>query len=111
MRVPGLHAAAPRKTVVIGVISDYPGASRGHYHKVARMALACADRDIFTGEQAARVRRLAAGEFAGRLFVVEEPEDVVAMLSEDAVADEIIYVKASRVTKLGRLFVPEEKRV
>jgi UDP-N-acetylmuramoyl-tripeptide--D-alanyl-D-alanine ligase len=100
------EAAAPRKTVVFGTISDYPGASRSHYYKVARAALDRADRVIFTGSNSSRVRRLAAEEFAGRLFVRERPQDVLQMLSEDAVPDEIIYVKATRVDRLARVFVP-----
>jgi UDP-N-acetylmuramoyl-tripeptide--D-alanyl-D-alanine ligase len=103
-------AVAPKKTVVIGTISDYAGASRSHYYKVARMALARADRVIFTGSNAARVRRLAAEEFAGRLFVRERPQDVLQMLSEDAVPDEIIYIKATRVDRLARIFVPNHHR-
>lgn len=99
-------ASAPRKTVVVGLISDHPGASRSHYYKVARMALDRADRVIFTGAQAARVRRLATGEFAGRLFVQEEPGKVLEMLTEDALADEIIYIKASVASGLARVFVP-----
>lgn len=99
-------ASAPRKTVVFGLISDYPGSSRAHYQRVARMALDRADRVIFTGAQAARVRRLAAGELAGRLFWEEEPGKVLEKLSADALADEIIYLKASRATGLHRLFIP-----
>jgi hypothetical protein len=103
-------AVAPRKTVVFGTIADYPGASRHHYYQVARMTLRRADRVFFTGPQAQRVRRLAAGEFAGRLFVVDRPADVLSTLSEDAIADEIIYVKASRVDRLGPLFIPRHQR-
>jgi UDP-N-acetylmuramoyl-tripeptide--D-alanyl-D-alanine ligase len=99
-------ASAPRKTVVVGLISDYPGSTRAHYQRVARMALDRADRVIFTGTQAARVRRLAAGEFAGRLFWEENPQKVIEMLTADALADEIIYVKASAASELHRVLVP-----
>jgi UDP-N-acetylmuramoyl-tripeptide--D-alanyl-D-alanine ligase len=104
------EASAPRRTVVFGTIADYAGASRSHYYKVARAALDKADRVIFTGPNATRVRRLAADEFAGRLFVIERPEDVVRILSDDAVADEIIYVKATRIDRLSRVFVPRRQR-
>jgi UDP-N-acetylmuramoyl-tripeptide--D-alanyl-D-alanine ligase len=100
------EASAPRKTVVFGTIADYAGASRSHYYKVARAALNRADRVIFTGPQAERVRRLAAGEFAGRLFVIDRPAEVVELLSKDAIADEIIYIKATRIDRLSRVFVP-----
>jgi UDP-N-acetylmuramyl pentapeptide synthase len=103
-------AIAPRKTVVVGTIADYPGSSRHHYYKVARMALGKADRVIFTGSNSSRVRRLAAEEFAGRLFVRERPKDVLQVLSEDAVPDEIIYIKATRIDRLARVFVPPRYR-
>ena len=100
------NAEAPRRTVVVGTISDYPGASKAHYYKVARMALAVADRVIFTGRNAERVRRLAAGEYAGRLFTAEEPIDAIEILEKDAVAGELIYVKATRIDELARLLAP-----
>ena len=103
------EASAPRKTVVFGQISDHPGDSRSQYYKVARMALARADRVFFTGVHAARVRRLATGEFAGRLFFDEQPEKVLAHLSGDAMDGEIVYIKASNATGLQPIFVPKHK--
>jgi hypothetical protein len=70
------------------------------------MALDLADRVIFTGAKAARVRRLADGEFAGRLYWEEDPKKVVEMLSADALTDEIFYIKASGASRLHRVFVP-----
>jgi UDP-N-acetylmuramoyl-tripeptide--D-alanyl-D-alanine ligase len=102
--------SAPRKTVVFGTIADYAGASRSHYYKVARMALDKADRVFFTGTNASRVRRLAAGDLADRLFVHERPRDLLKVLSEDAVPDEIIYVKATRADRLARVFFPRPQR-
>jgi UDP-N-acetylmuramyl pentapeptide synthase len=103
-------ASAPRKTAIFGTIADYPGANRAHYQQAARMALAKADRVIFTGPNASRVRRLAAGEFAGRLFVREDPNTAADMISREAVRDEIIYVKAARVDGLWRVFAPDCQR-
>jgi UDP-N-acetylmuramoyl-tripeptide--D-alanyl-D-alanine ligase len=94
-------ACAPRKTVVFGTLADYAGASRGAYHKAARMAFAVADRVFFTGANAHRPRRLAA-EFAGRLFMAEDPARMLAELRKDILPGELIYVKAALVDKLGR---------
>jgi UDP-N-acetylmuramoyl-tripeptide--D-alanyl-D-alanine ligase len=105
------QASAPRKTVLFGTVSDYPGSSRSHYYKVARMALAVADRVIFTGQNAERVRRLAADEFAGRLFAAERPTDALRMIQENAVPEELIYVKATRVDKLAQLLALERERI
>jgi len=103
------EASAPRKTVIFGLISDYPGAAREYYYKAARLALARADRVYFTGPQAPRVRRLAKGEFAGRLFFEEEPEKVFEHLFRDTIKDEVIYIKASKSTELQPLFVPNHE--
>lgn len=105
-------ARAPRKTAVFGSISDRPnGGDRKRYNAIARLALASADRVFFTGPDAARLRKLAAEEFAGRLFVVEKPEDVLRRLSEHAVAEELIYVKAAGSNQLQRIFVPRRNLV
>jgi UDP-N-acetylmuramoyl-tripeptide--D-alanyl-D-alanine ligase len=104
------NAIAPRRTVLFGTISEYPGSSRPHYYRAARMALAVADRVIFTGPNADRVRRLAAEEFAGRLFYFDRPADAISMLENDAIPDEIIYVKATgHADKLGPMLAPRRR--
>lgn len=100
-------AIAPRRTVLFGTLSEYAGSSRSHYNKVARMALAVADRVIFAGPNAHRIRRLAADEFAGRLFHFEKPADAIGMLENDAIPEEIIYVKATgRADRIAPLLAP-----
>jgi UDP-N-acetylmuramoyl-tripeptide--D-alanyl-D-alanine ligase len=94
-------ARAPRKTVVFATLADYAGAGRGAYHKAARMAFAVADRVFFTGTNAHRPRRLAE-EFAGRLFMEENPARMLAELQKDLLPGELIYVKGSLVDRLGR---------
>jgi UDP-N-acetylmuramoyl-tripeptide--D-alanyl-D-alanine ligase len=101
--------AAPRRTVLFGTIADYPGATRPHYSRVARMALDVADRVIFTGRNAQSVRRLVAGEFAGRLFAAEDYSEAIRLIESDPVPGEIVYVKSSRVDQLGSLLVPHIK--
>jgi UDP-N-acetylmuramoyl-tripeptide--D-alanyl-D-alanine ligase len=93
-------ARAPRKTVIFGTLADYPGASRGAHHKAARMAFAVADRVFFTGANAHRPRRLAE-EFAGRLFMEEDPARMLAELRKNLLPGELIYVKASLADRLG----------
>jgi len=51
-------ARAPRKTMVFGTISDYPGANSPRYRRVAREALEVADRVIFVGPQSSHVDKL-----------------------------------------------------
>jgi len=102
-------ASAPRKTVIVGSLADYPGAARPHYQKVARLALDIADRVIFTGRNAQRVRRLTQ-QYPDRLLIVDEARDVKEMLSSDAIPGELIYVKSSGAEMLHQLFVPPDQR-
>ena len=97
-------AHASRKTVVFGTISDYPGASRRHYERAAVLALNVADRVIFVGPNAPRVRRLADGEYKGRLTYEEDLKDVQKFLSLSAVPGELVYMKSSRADALHSLF-------
>ena len=61
-------AQASRKTIVLGTISDYPGAASRRYRRVARQALDVADRVVFVGPQSAHVSKLRQGEVRDRLF-------------------------------------------
>jgi UDP-N-acetylmuramoyl-tripeptide--D-alanyl-D-alanine ligase len=96
-------ASAPRKTVVLGTLSDVRGNSRRRYEETARFAMSVADRVIFVGEESARVRRLRDDEASGRLFRFDHVKDVHAFLSGDRVAGELIYIKGSRADHLERL--------
>ncbi|MEP9387806.1 Mur ligase family protein [Mesorhizobium sp. KR9-304] len=104
------NADVTRRTVLFGTIADHPGASRPHYEKAARMALSVADRVIFVGRNAERVRRLAEREFAGRLFHYEHSVDALRHLESDPVHGEIIYVKASKADRLMQALVPLRSR-
>jgi UDP-N-acetylmuramoyl-tripeptide--D-alanyl-D-alanine ligase len=86
-------AKAPRRSVLVGTISDHPGAARPHYERVARLALAVADRVVFAGPNAMRVRRLP--EFGSRLHAFEDRKEAAEFLCNDLVADEVVYVKAT----------------
>jgi UDP-N-acetylmuramoyl-tripeptide--D-alanyl-D-alanine ligase len=86
-------AKAPRRSVLIGTISDHPGSDRPHYERVARLALAVADRVVFTGRNAMRVRRLTT-EFGDRLSMFESGREAAEFLCSDLLPDEVVYVKA-----------------
>ena len=61
-------ARSPRKTMVIGTISDYSGKGGDTHRKVARQALDVTDRVIFVGPQASHVSKLRQEEVRDRLF-------------------------------------------
>jgi UDP-N-acetylmuramyl pentapeptide synthase len=89
--------------VVLGTISDHPGSDRPHYERVARLALAAADRVIVTGPNALRVRRLAS-EFGDRLHVFESRPEAARFLTQDLLPEEVLYIKAPQGDRLPRLF-------
>ncbi len=93
---------APRKTVVLGTLSDVRGNTRRRYEETARRALEVADRVLFVGAEAARVRRLVP-EAPGRLFMIDHIKDAHHFLQQDRIPDEVIYVKGSRADHLERL--------
>ncbi len=96
-------AKAPRRSVLLGTISDHPGSDRPHYERVARLALAVADRVVFTGPNAMRPRRLKT-EFQDRLVLIENRQEAVAFLTGDLLPDEIVYIKGSLTENFAHLF-------
>lgn len=95
-------ASAPRKTFVLGTLSDYRGTPRTRYSEAARAALAVADRVMAYGPNAQRLRRMLAVH-EDRLTLFERYEDLAAALDADPVPGELIYVKASGADHLERL--------
>jgi UDP-N-acetylmuramoyl-tripeptide--D-alanyl-D-alanine ligase len=98
-------AAAARKTMIFGTISDYPGSGSRTYRKVARQALDVVDRVVFVGPQASHVDRLRQGDIRDRLFAFETSYQASAHLASSAVAGELIFVKASLTDHLERLML------
>jgi UDP-N-acetylmuramoyl-tripeptide--D-alanyl-D-alanine ligase len=96
---------APRKTVVLGSISDIPGADSQKYRIVARKALTLADRVVFIGDNAWYVRKLFCPELEGRLFAFDKLEEAVSMLSADLLPEELVLVKSGSRYHLERLIL------
>jgi UDP-N-acetylmuramoyl-tripeptide--D-alanyl-D-alanine ligase len=106
------EAHAPRKTIVFGTISDYPGAASSRYRRIAREALGVADRVIFVGSHAGHISKLREGEFRQRLFGFQTPYEAHAFLAKDVVAEELIYLKGSVIVDhLERLMLAQLDRV
>jgi UDP-N-acetylmuramoyl-tripeptide--D-alanyl-D-alanine ligase len=98
-------AYAPRKTIVIGTLSDYPGAGSRKYRKVAKEALAAADRVVFVGANAGHVTKLRQGALRERLFAFQTSYQASIFLAEEPIAGELIYVKASGSDHLERVML------
>lgn len=90
--------AASRRTIVIGTISDYAGASRPKYQKAYLAARAHADRVIMFGNNADRVRPLHEDVAADRFSAVRSIVELRDLLDRTAVAEEFVLLKASGKT-------------
>ena len=94
---------APRKTVILGTLSDVRGNTRRRYEATARRALEVADRVLFVGDESGRVRRIKDIGARERLFMLDRISDAHDFLQEDRIPGEVIYVKGSRADHLERL--------
>jgi UDP-N-acetylmuramoyl-tripeptide--D-alanyl-D-alanine ligase len=101
------NARAPRKTMVIGTLSDYPGGGSNTYRKVARQALQVADRVIFVGPHAGYVSKLRTGGVENRLFDFMTTFQAATFLNEAPIARELIYFKASVKDHLERIMLDQ----
>jgi UDP-N-acetylmuramoyl-tripeptide--D-alanyl-D-alanine ligase len=101
------NTRAPRKTMVIGTVSDYSGKGGDTHRKVARLALDVADRVIFVGPQAGHVTKLRQGDVTDRLFAFVTGYQASAFLAETALAGELIHVKASITDHLERIMLSQ----
>jgi UDP-N-acetylmuramoyl-tripeptide--D-alanyl-D-alanine ligase len=101
------QAQAPRKTIVFGTISDYPGKSSPKHRRVAREALEVADRVVFVGSTAGHVSRLRQGELRERLFSFQSSYQSSALLAEEVLPEELIYIKASGADHLERMMLSQ----
>ena len=104
-------AQAPRKTMVFGTVSDYPGERSRRYRRIAREALQLADRVVFVGSSASHVSNLRQGELRDRLFNFETVYQASAFLAGHPLPGELIYVKASGNEHLERIMLSTFDRV
>lgn len=95
-------AAAGRKRIVLGHISDYAGSSRkyGDAYRVAREA---ADEVIFVGENSHRSRASQEDRDSGRFREFISVRAAADYIRETAVADELILLKGSANLHLERI--------
>ncbi|WP_187969853.1 Mur ligase family protein [Aquibium microcysteis] len=95
---------APRKTVVLGHVSDYGGNPRKVYSAAVRHAATVADRIVLTGPTShkARVPEL---EESHRIVRLPEVHEVADFLKTSALPGEIILLKSSQNIHLERAYL------
>lgn len=96
-------AAAPRKTIVVGQISDYSGGSRPKYRAAYKRAAACADRVIFVGDSRHRSGASDEDRQTGRFHEAVDAKAVYEILKADTVPGELILLKSSGNLYLERI--------
>lgn len=97
-------AAAPRRTLVLGTLADYPGDSRRCYRKAVRAALDRVDRLILLRHSASHVGVSAADIAAGRVLLFATVQEIARHVRETMLAGEVILLKGSgRADHLDRI--------
>ncbi|MDF2374504.1 MAG: Mur ligase family protein [Rhizobiaceae bacterium] len=96
-------ATYPRKTVVFGQVGYYVGAEHEMYREIIEQALDVADRIVIYGKLDDEVHRILE-EYPGRVFYFDAIAKVQGFLKANAVAGELIYVKAGVADNLERLW-------
>jgi len=88
-------ASAPRRTLVLGTLSDYPGDSRRAYRNVWRHARERVDRAIFLRHTPSHVGASADEIAAGRTLFMDSVQAIAAHVRETAISGEVILLKGS----------------
>ncbi|WP_169310725.1 Mur ligase family protein [Cereibacter changlensis] len=93
---------APRRTFVMGTLSDFRGTPKVRYAEAARTALGSADRVFVYGRNAYRLKGLLA-QHGDHLELFETFSALDQRLADSRLPGEAIYVKASGADHLERL--------
>lgn len=106
------QAHAPRKTMVMGTVSDSPSKSSRRYPKLARKALEVADRVVFVGPQSGHITKIREGDLENRLFSFQTTYQATEFLKHQQVSEELILLKGSMtVDHLERIFLAQTDSV
>jgi UDP-N-acetylmuramoyl-tripeptide--D-alanyl-D-alanine ligase len=107
-----IFTQTPRKTIVIGSISDKTGTDRSRYKLPIIKALDLADRVILFGNAALRAKVDAADIESGRIFIVEKITDLNNLINNNRIPGEMIFLKGSAlVDHLERIALEAEKPI
>ncbi len=97
--------SAPRRRVVLGMISDDPGKRRAIYRDAVRDALAVSDEVITVNEFGGRSWASEADVAAGRYRHFTTTRQAADYIAQTAMADEVIMLKGSSNLHLERILL------
>jgi len=112
LNVLNIYNDAPRRTLVIGTISDKGGTTRKRYDPVTNNKDIPIDRYIFFGKTASHARISEQQRSSGKFFYCNTIKEVKDLLSSTQINDEIIMLKGStRSDKLERIAIDYNTKV
>lgn len=107
-----LFPAAPRRTVVIGQISDYSGAQGSRYRQAYRLARKHADRVIVLGHVDLTINPLEGDCVGVNLVSVGTINQLRQLIAETQLPGEVILLKGShKVNRMERIALDYELKV
>lgn len=101
---------APRRTIVIGKVSDYPGSTARCYSRAYALARPHCERVIFFGSRPPSIKGSEEDERSGALLYVEDHQALRDLLQQTALEDEVILLKGSRKIDQLLLALPADYR-
>ena len=97
------NAVAPAKRIVLGQISDYPGAAGSKYRDAYRAARTVTDQVVFVGENSHRSKASEEDRECGRFVETNSVRDVSDHIRNTASKGEVILLKSSQNLHLERV--------
>ncbi|WP_417247640.1 Mur ligase family protein [Celeribacter sp.] len=96
-------AKAPHKRVILGIISDYSGASSQKYRNAWRTAREISDQVIFVGKSISSAKPTREDVESGRIIGFENAHEAFEHIKATARPDEVILIKGSTNLHLERI--------
>lgn len=103
---------APRRTLIIGTVSDKGGTTRKRYDAVTASNNDAIDRVIFFGETASHAKPSASQLASGTVIFSKSIKEVRDMIKSTQISNEVIMLKGSfKADKLERIAIDYEREV
>ena len=103
---------APRRTLIIGTVSDKGGTTRKRYDAVTRNDEDFIDRIIFFGESASHAKPSKSQLASGNTFFYTTIQEVRDFIESTQISNEVILLKgSSKADKLERIAIDYDRDV
>lgn len=107
-----LFPEAPRRTLVLGKVSDYAGAEGNRYRQIYKLARKYADRVIVLGHGQLSLAPQPGEKWGEQLVQVDTVVQLRQLLIESCLPGEVVLLKGSRrVNRLDRIVLDHERQV